>query len=124
VLTRALARARGMANIEAYRTDVPLYQVVEHIVGDLRRPAYVREQDQDDHDRDTIAEDEATKEAWDRALKDLIGAVRLAKLKVRGRRPGSQLLEEISSGDFAEVVDNPLAVSDTEESASSNLISN
>jgi hypothetical protein len=71
-----------MANIEAYRTDVPLYQVVEHLVGDLDRLAALRRSSK-------IA-------AWDHALKDLIGAVSLAKLKARGRRPGSQLLEAIS----------------------------
>jgi hypothetical protein len=84
-----------MANIEGYRTDVPLYQVVEHLVGDLDRLAALRRSSK-------IA-------AWDHALKDLIGAVSLAKLKARGRRPGSQLLEAISPGDFAEVADNPIA---------------
>ena len=84
-----------MANIEAYRTDVPLYQVVEHIVGDLDPLAALQRSSK-------IA-------AWDHALKDLIDAVSLAKLKARGRLPGSQLLEAISSGDFAEVADNPHA---------------
>jgi hypothetical protein len=118
-----------MANIEASQWDVPLFEVVEHIAGDLRQ-AVLQYEDLDHKGIGLPAEvdfgdefgrapvgnwesplpvDGAIVEAWDRALKDLIGAVRLGKLKVKGRRPGSQFLEAISPGDFAEVADNPIA---------------
>jgi hypothetical protein len=91
--------------------DVPLYQVVEHIVGDLRRPAYVREQDQDYPSWYTIAVDEATKEAWGRALAELIKAARAGYLKVRGRASISDDLKELRAGDFPTKADNPFATS-------------
>jgi hypothetical protein len=98
-----------MANIERPRLDVPLFEVVEHIVGNLGPPAYVREQDQDDPDWDTIVEDEATKEAWDRALADLIKAVKAGDLKVSGRASESEDLKELRAGDFPTKAANPFA---------------
>jgi hypothetical protein len=83
-----------MSDIKGSRRDVPLFEVVEHIVGDLDHLAVLQRTTK-------IA-------AWDRALKNLIDAVSMAKLKAKGRGTGNQLLEEISPGDFAEVASNPL----------------
>jgi hypothetical protein len=98
-----------MANIEAYRKDVSLYEVAEHIVGDLGQPAVVLVPTADDQEWVEPVVDRTTVEAWDRALKELVAAVRDGKLKVKGRRPGSGYLEEVTPGDLAEVADNPFA---------------
>jgi hypothetical protein len=87
-----------MANIETSRRDVPLFEVVEHIAGDLGQvaPQY-EELDQmesgwpggeDDYVglgrapagnwEAPIPVDGGTVQAWDRALADLVGAVRRA----------------------------------------------
>jgi hypothetical protein len=119
-----------MSDIKTSQRDVPLFEVVEHIAGDLGQAALKfkditleeaigRPPPEDigyEHVRAwwgnweaPLPVDGAIVHAWDRALKDLIGAVSLANLKVKGRRLGSQFLEAISPGDFAEVADNPLA---------------
>jgi hypothetical protein len=98
-----------MPNTKRFREDVPLFEVVEHIVGDLGRPAYVLEQDQYHRDWDTIAVDETTKEAWDRALADLIKAVKAGDLKVSGRASKGEDLRELRAGDFPTKAHNPLA---------------
>jgi hypothetical protein len=51
--------------------------------------------------------DGPTREAWGRALKALIAAVRDGKLKVRGFRAGSEISEEMPPEEFAEEADNP-----------------
>jgi hypothetical protein len=84
-----------MANIEESRKSVPLYEVVEHIVGDLDHLVASRR-------RAKIA-------AWDRALKELIDAARHPKLKVRGFRAGREESEAVPLEEFAEVADNPFA---------------
>ena len=89
-----------MVDIEAYRTDVPLVEVVEHIVGEIGRPAYTLEDDPDNHNSYTIVEDESTKEAWDRALADLVRAVNAGHLRVSGRASKAEDLKELRAGDF------------------------
>jgi hypothetical protein len=114
-----------MANIEELRKCVPLYEVVEHIVGDLGRPAVVLVQAEDKFE-DWIEQklkvrglpagrwqmpvvDGPTIEAWDRALNELIDAARHPKLKVRGFRAGREESEAVPPEEFAEVADNPFA---------------
>lgn len=118
-----------MANIKASQRDVPLFEVVEHIAGDLGQ--MVLQYEKLDHKEiglpatvdfggelgrvpvgnweAPLPVDGAIVHAWDRALADLIGAVRRAELRAKGRPPGSQFLEAISPGDFAEVASNPIA---------------
>jgi hypothetical protein len=118
-----------MANIKASQRDVPLFDVVEHIAGDLGQVVlHYEELDHKDiglpaavdfggklgrapvgHWEAPLTVDGAIVHAWDRALADLIGAVRRAELMAKGRPPGSPFLEAISPGDFAEVADNPIA---------------
>jgi hypothetical protein len=118
-----------MSDIEASQRDVPLFEVVEHIAGDLGQ--VVLQYEKLDHTEigwpaavdfggglglapvgnweAPLPVDGAIVQAWDRALADLIGAVFRAELRAKGRGPGSLFLEAISPGDFAEVADNPLA---------------
>jgi hypothetical protein len=91
-----------MAKITATRKDVPLYEVVEHIVGDRGRPTGDMPEEWDE-----VAPDETINEAWDSALEKLIAAVRDGKLKVSGRRAGGKALKELRPGDFAEKAHNP-----------------
>jgi hypothetical protein len=74
--------------IEETESDVPLYRVAEHIVGDLHHLLTAE---------------------WDRALKELIAAARAGKLRVSGRRDGNARSEAVRPNDFAEVGDNPVA---------------
>ena len=74
---------------------MPLYEVVEHIVGDL--------------DHSVASRRRAKIAAWDRALKELIDAARHPKLKVRGFRAGREISEAVPPEEFAEVADNPVA---------------
>jgi hypothetical protein len=100
-----------MAKIEAHRRDVPLYEVVKHIAGGDPECVFIPSDDDEEGLEVSVSED-AVKEDWDRALEQLIDAVGASKLKVRGRRAGSEWLEEVKSGDFAEVADNPFASRD------------
>jgi hypothetical protein len=118
-----------MSEIKASHRDVPLFEVVEHIAGDLGQVALQYEEL--DHKEigwpvavdfgdglgrapagnweAPLPVDGAIVQAWDRALADLICAVRRAELRAKGRGPGSLFLEAISPGDFAEVANNPIA---------------
>jgi hypothetical protein len=118
-----------MSEIKASRRDVPLFEVVEHIAGDLGQVALqYQELDHKEIGWDIAVDlgeglgrapagnweaslpvDGAIVQAWDRALADLIGAVRWAELRAKGRGPGSLFLEPISPGDFAELANNPIA---------------
>jgi hypothetical protein len=92
-----------MANIEASQPDVSLYDVAEHIVG-------YRSEDISEEEWNGPVFDKRTIEAWDRALKHLIAAVRDGRLKVRGRRLGSNHSEELQPDAFDDLkVCNPFA---------------
>jgi hypothetical protein len=92
-----------MANIEASQPDVSLYDVAEHIVGYRSEDICEEEWDGPVFDRPTI-------EAWALALKELIAAVRDGRLKVRGRRSGSNHSEELQPDAFEDLkVCNPFA---------------
>jgi hypothetical protein len=101
-----------MANIES-RKSVPLYEVVEHKVGDLGdRPVDFIEDhpvNQADPEHYGPVVDRLTVEAWDRALGELISAVRYGKVRLRGLRAGSEISEEMPPGEFAEEAHNPFA---------------
>jgi hypothetical protein len=106
-----------MANIEAYRKDVPLYEVAEHIVGDLGdlpvdfMKNFIKNHPENQADPEHYGPvvDRLTVEAWDRALGELISAVRDGKVRLRGFRAGSEISEEMPPIEFAEEAHNPFA---------------
>jgi hypothetical protein len=120
-----------MPNIEASQRDVPLFEVVEHIVGDLGQ-VVLQFEDLDptasgllqaaegdvgyEHVRARFGNceallpvDGAIVQAWDRALADLIKAARLGGLKVSGRASKGEDLKELRAGDFPTRAHNPFA---------------
>jgi hypothetical protein len=100
-----------MPNIKATRKDVPLYEVAEHIVGDLERPAYVLNHDPDEEDWCELVLDEPTIEAldqaWGRALSELIAAIRETKMEVSGCRAGIEKSEQLPPKESPELAHNP-----------------
>jgi hypothetical protein len=94
-----------MANIEALRKDVPLYEVVEHILGDRGQQTDAMPEEWDD-----LAFDETVVKAMDSALADLIRSIKDGLLKVNGRREGNWDRESVPSGLFVNIAGiNPLA---------------
>jgi hypothetical protein len=82
-----------MAKIEELQTCVPLYSIVEHLLGDP---------------------DASDAGQWDRALKELIAAIGGGKLKISGFRAGSEIWEEVPFKEFPEIANNPVSDFDFE----------
>jgi hypothetical protein len=116
-----------VSKIEVERKSIPLFEVVEHIVGDLGR-AVLQYEDIEESGTTQVAGmdfrdqrarralvgnwevllpiDEATGLAWEGAWKKLSAAVRNGKLLVRGFPGGSKYSEEIKSEEFPELWHN------------------
>jgi hypothetical protein len=117
-----------VSKIEAERKSIPLFEVVEHIVGDLGKvvlqyedldpkesglPQAAGADFSDERVRASFGNweallpvDEGTGLAWEGAWKKLSAAVRDGKLLVRGFRGGSEYSEEIKPEEFPELWDN------------------
>jgi hypothetical protein len=128
VLTRALTRARKVSKIEAERKGIPLFEVLEHLVGDLGQmvlqyedldpkesglPQAAGADFSDERVRAWVGNweallpvDEATGLVWEGAWKKLSAAVRDGKLLVRAFRGGSEYSEEIKPEEFPKLWDN------------------
>jgi hypothetical protein len=117
-----------VSKIEADRKSIPLFEVIEHIVGDLGQVALQYEDlgPKESGLLQTAGEefsgarvplppgawqvllpvDEAIVSAWEGAWKKLRVAVRDGKLPVRGFRGGSEFSEEIKPEEFPELWHN------------------
>ena len=119
-----------MSDIKISQRDVPLFEVVEHIAGDLGQAALQfrditleeaigRPPPEDigyEHMRawwgdweTPLPVDSAIVQVWDRALADLIKAVKAGSLKVSSRASKSEDLKELRSGNFPTKAHNPFS---------------
>jgi hypothetical protein len=120
-----------MANIKPSQPDVPLFEVVEHIVGDLGQvvlqyedldpkeiglPQAAGVDFSDDRVRAWLGNweaplpvDGAIVQAWDHAWRKLSAAVKDGGLPVRGFKSGREFLDEVKAAEFPEIWHNPFS---------------
>jgi hypothetical protein len=132
-----------MANIKASQPDVPLFEVVEHIVGDVGQVVLQYEELDpkesglpqaagvdlsDERVRAWVGNweallpvDGAIVQAWDHAWQKLRAAVRDGSLPLRGFKSGSEFLEEVKAAEFPEIWNNQFSASNFDVECSGNL---